>query len=91
MAERKNQLMKGGTFREPLSPISLNQASTRTPGKKRNNSCITKTPSGKTPSKTPNKKSVTSSVSEGTGYDRFIPNRALMNKEVFEHHNSSQH
>jgi len=85
MAERKYQLMKGGTFREPLSPISLNQASTRTPGKKRNTSCITKTPSGKTPSKTPNKKSVTSSVSEGTGYDRFIPNRALMNKELGHH------
>lgn len=82
MAERKNQLMKGA-YREPLSPISLNQASSRTPHKKQNVSCVTKTPSVKTPSaKTPSKKLITSSNNEG-GYDRFIPNRALMNKEVY--------
>ena len=80
MAERRNQLMKSGAYREPLSPISLNQASSRTPHKKRNTSFMAKTPSGKA---TPNKKSLTSSNNEGAGYDRFIPNRALMNKEVY--------
>jgi len=77
MAERKSLLRKG-EVREPLSPISQNQASTRTPRKKKSTNNTVKTPSGKTP----NVKSLSLSNTDGISYDRFIPNRALMNNEV---------
>lgn len=78
MAERTNALKKG-EVREPLSPISLNHASTRTPNKRRNHSMI----SAKTEtSKTPLKK--VGGNTDGV-YDRFIPNRSLMNNELGHH------
>eukprot|EP00111_Clytia_hemisphaerica_P017859 TCONS_00052819-protein len=84
MAERKSMLQKGG-YREPLSPISLSQAASRTPMRKKTSNMTAKTPTAKTPlAKTPGKKG-TSISSSSSDYDRFIPNRALMNNKLGHH------
>ena len=82
MAERKSMLQKG-EYREPLSPISLSQAASRTPMRKKTTNLTAKTPTAKTPSaKTPGKKGSSLGGSSTSDYDRYIPNRALMNNKV---------
>jgi len=85
MAERKSMLQKG-EYREPLSPISLSQAASRTPMRKKTSNMTAKTPTAKTPlAKTPGKKGTSISSSSTSDYDRFIPNRALMNNKLGHH------
>lgn len=77
MADRKMALMKG-EIREPLSPISANKATARTPHKRTaSRNATARTPGNKTPNI---KKS--GAGTEGSMYDRFIPNRSLMNVQV---------
>ena len=76
MAERKMRLMKG-EIREPLSPLSSNHAAARTP-KARHSSV--RTPGAKTP--VSKKSHGATSNQDGCSYDRFIPNRALMDAQV---------
>ena len=75
MADRKMTLMKG-EIREPLSPISSSRAAARTPSRKIRPT-TNRTPGAKTPS---SKKPGVSS--DGCSYDRFIPNRSLMDPQV---------
>ena len=74
MADRKKSLMKKFDGREPLSPISGNRP--HTPHKRSKYISATMTPNAKTPSKR------SAVVSEGYAYDRFIPNRALIDPQV---------
>ena len=73
MADRKS-VLKGGT-REPLSPISNETASSRTPGRR------LKDPRYDTPSRSPGCRKKSTNP-EGTSYDRFIANRAMMDPQV---------
>jgi len=82
MADRKKLLMKGGSYREPLSPISSNKAATRTPRRNHKQTACAKTPSAKTPSA---KAKEGSTSGEGITYDRFIPNRAMMDNPMSHH------
>lgn len=80
MADRKMALMKG-EIREPLSPISANKATARTPHKRTaSRNATARTPGNKTPNI---KKS--GAGTEGSMYDRFIPNRSLMNVQQSHH------
>ena len=76
MADRKKMLMCKDATREPLSPILSNRPPTVTPRRVRPQSSISKTPSTKTP------KTKDLGSSDGVTYDRFIPNRNMMDKEV---------
>lgn len=76
MADRKKMLMCKDTTREPLSPISSNRPPTVTPRRVKPHSAISKTPSAKTP------KTKDLGSNDGVTYDRFIPNRNMMDKEV---------
>ncbi|XP_065645137.1 cell division cycle protein 20 homolog isoform X2 [Hydra vulgaris] len=76
MADRKS-FLKGCT-REPLSPISNEIASSRTPCRR------LKDPKYDTPSRSPGYRRKCTN-NEGTGYDRFISNRALMDPQIGHH------
>ena len=74
MTDRKMTLK--GEVREPLSPISAARASARSPSRARSVSKHPKTPGSC-------KKPV--GKTENYGYDRFIPNRNIMDNDVSDY------
>ena len=85
---KRKAMLKAESAREPLSPVTYNLQGVRTPRRNGGAAHCTHT---KTPGKTPGKTDKTpkrpgTQRHDSAAYDRFIPNRCLMDKEVYINH-----